>query len=117
MSPVVLDFECTENFIVRKLGAFLGFDDMANLHWVDKASTFCLYFLRVIRYCNFYKNGQPVRYSFLHLNKFKPTLQSAWCKKHLHGKNGNSGYEIYRALKNGKKLQKRSFLHKGFKRM
>ena len=37
-------------------------------------------------------------YSFLPPKKFKATSQSAWCTKHLHGINWNSGHEKYTEL-------------------
>ena len=37
-------------------------------------------------------------YSFLPPKKFKATSQSAWCTKHLHGINWNSGHKKYTEL-------------------
>ena len=37
-------------------------------------------------------------YSFLPPKNFKATFQSAWCTKHLHRINCNSGYEKYTEL-------------------
>ena len=40
-----------------------------------------------------YKYRHTVGYSFLPPKKIKPTSQSFWCTKHLHGINWSSGYE------------------------
>ena len=42
-----------------------------------------------------YKDGQTVGYSFLPPKTLKPTSQSSWCTKYLHGINWSSGYEKY----------------------
>ena len=41
------------------------------------------------------KDGQNVGCSFLPRKTFKPTSQSSWCTKHLHGINWNSGYKKF----------------------
>ena len=45
-----------------------------------------------------YKDGQTVGYSFLPPKKFKPTSQSSWCTKHIHGINWSSDYDKYTEL-------------------
>ena len=51
-----------------------------------------------------YKDGQTVGYSFLPPKKSKPTSQSSWCTKNLHGISWSSGYkkhtELEKILKN-----------------
>ena len=46
-----------------------------------------------------YKDGHTEGYSFLPPEKFKPTSQSFWCTKHLHGINWSSGYQKHTELK------------------
>ena len=53
---------------------------------------------KIVKELGVYKNGQTMGYSFLPPKKFKATSQSAWCTKHLHGINWNSGHEKYTAL-------------------
>ena len=48
---------------------------------------------KIVKELGVYQNGQTVGYSFLPPKKFKATSQSAWCTKHLHGINWNSGHE------------------------
>ena len=48
---------------------------------------------KIVKELGVYQNGQTVRYSFLPPKKFKATSQSAWCTKHLHRINWNSGHE------------------------
>ena len=58
-------------------------------------------------------------YSFLLPKKFKATSQSAWCTKHLHGINWNSGREKYTELeKILKKLKapETEFFAKGYEK-
>ena len=47
----------------------------------------------IVKELGVYKEGQTVGYFFLPPKKFKPTSQSSWCTKHLHGINWSSGYE------------------------
>ena len=52
----------------------------------------------IVKELEVYKDGQTVGYSFLPPKKFKPTSQSFWCTKHLHGINWSSGYKKYSEL-------------------
>ena len=49
----------------------------------------------IVKELGVYKDGQTIGYFFLHTKKFKPTSQSSWCTKHLHGINWSRGYENY----------------------
>ena len=49
---------------------------------------------KTVKNLRVYKDGHAVGYSFLPPKKFKPTSQSFWCTKHLHGINWSSGYKI-----------------------
>ena len=53
---------------------------------------------KIVKELGFYQKRQPVGYSFLPPKKFKATSQSAWCTKHLHGINWNSGHEKHTEL-------------------
>ena len=53
---------------------------------------------KIVKELGVYQNGQTVGYSFLPPKKFKATSQSAWCTKHVHGINWNSGHEKYTEL-------------------
>ena len=53
---------------------------------------------KIMKELGVYKNGPTVGYSFLPSKKFKTTSQSAWCTKHIHGTNWNSGHEKYTEL-------------------
>ena len=52
----------------------------------------------IVKELGVYKDGQTVGYSFIPHKKFKPTSQSSWCTKHLHGTNWSSGYVKYTEL-------------------
>ena len=52
----------------------------------------------IVKDLGFYKDGQIDIYSFLPPKKFKPTSQSSWCTKHLHGVNWSIGYEKFTEL-------------------
>ena len=59
---------------------------------------------KIVKELGVYQNGQTVGYSFLPPKQFKATSQPAWCTKHLHRINWNSGHEKYTEL--GKILKK-----------
>ena len=64
-------------------------------------------------FCKLYM--QTVGYSFLPPKKLKPTSQSFWCTKHLHGINWSSGYKKYSELE---KLEAKEmeFFAKGYEK-
>ena len=74
---------------------------------------------KTVKALGVYQNGQTVGYSFLPPKKFKATSQSAWCTKHLHEINWNSGHEKYTELeKILKKLKapETEFFAKGYEK-
>ena len=68
---------------------------------------------------SFYKDGNTVVDSFLPPKKFKPTSNSTWCTKHLHGISLSSGYKIYtkreKVLKNLANSEKK-LITKGYEK-
>ena len=58
----------------------------------------------IVKELGVYKDGQTIVHSFLPPKKIKPTSQSSWCTKHLHGIDWSSDYETYTEL--GKILKK-----------
>ena len=74
---------------------------------------------KIVKELGVYQNGQTVGYSFLPPKNFKATSQSAWCTKHLHRTNWNSGHEKYTELeKILKKLKapETEFFAKGYEK-
>ena len=69
----------------------------------------------IVKKLGAYKDGQTVGCSFLPPKKFKPTAQSSWCTKHLHGINWRSGYKKYteleKTMKNLEASEMVFFLH------
>ena len=49
---------------------------------------------KIVKELGVYQNGQTVGYSFFPPKIFKATSQSAWCTKHIHGINWNSGHGV-----------------------
>ena len=70
----------------------------------------------IVKELGVYKDGQTVGYSFIPHKKFKPTSQSSWCTKHLHGTNWSSGYVKYTELEK-KNEQSRSQRNGNFCKM
>ena len=50
---------------------------------------------KIVKKLGVYKDGQTVGYSFLPPKKLKPTSQSSWLTKNLHGISWSSGYKKY----------------------
>ena len=74
---------------------------------------------KIVKELGVYQNGQTVGYSFFPPKIFKATSQSAWCTKHIHGINWNSGHEKYTELeKILKKLKapETEFFAKGYEK-
>ena len=52
----------------------------------------------IVKEMRVYTDGQTIVYSFLPPKTIKPTSQSSWCTKHLHGIDWSSDYENYTEL-------------------
>ena len=73
----------------------------------------------IVKEMRVYTDGQTIVYSFLPPKKIKPTSQSSWCTKQLHGIDWSSDYENYtelaKILKNLEATEK-EFFAKGYEK-
>ena len=57
----------------------------------------------IVKELGVFKDARTVGYSFLPLKKFKPTSQSCWFTKNLHGISWSSGFEKYTELEKSRR--------------